>query len=359
MPTLHFAYTVPRAQSRIQRGIDRLIKASGLPPPYRYFPTLAPWKRPVRAPHSISYHLLKCLGQRWQLKYYSMQEHGVAQLAPGDIYLGAPFPKGGYTFEEPEFIVDPDSVTAQTFAGFPGPEYKKFLILPYADDVRLVGWVEELACAADGTILIGGQRWLDGWGTGAFSFLDRSKVLHVNMGLDIADYPRLKTRFNPAGKRKYLYIGHTGWYKNTKELERIAASMPGFVGGHIGAGDIQGWEKIANFADLTPAFLASIVSEYDIFVTTSTADAQATTILEQMAIGMAVVCTPETGYSYPSIAQLSVSDTKQNVSVLQKVQHAPEEELLQQAEMNRQLVVENHNWDDFCTAVTDFISRAS
>src|SRR3989304_5857863 len=58
--TIHFIYSVPRPSNIVSRVINKLIaKSNFIPPLYRnandFF---IPWRKPIRAPHSISYNLL-------------------------------------------------------------------------------------------------------------------------------------------------------------------------------------------------------------------------------------------------------------------------------------------------------------
>lgn len=204
--------------------------------------------------------------------------------------------------------------------------------------------------------MIGGEIWTKDWNKTPFAALDKSKVLRINNAVSPSDYPFVKKTFNSPEKRKFLYIGHTGWYKNTDQLEKIAAEMPGFEGGHIGLGSVKGWKKIADFSDLTNEFMQKIASEYDIFVTTSTADAQATTILEAMCFGFPIACTQETGYTYPSIVRLDTRDTSLNITTLKMMKNMPELELKKLVSENISHIKNNHTWEDYVGKIIRFIN---
>lgn len=351
--TVHFAYTVPRSPSRARRALDRALVAAHLPPLYRSGnDALIPWQYPVRAPHSISLNLLHALKEKAPVRFYNFYEHSHANVRRGDLFLGQPLPLGGFGNARPDRD-DPDSVTSRAVREGGG---SRFVIMPYAHDQQLVGWAKDIVARADGVIFIGGKIWEEDWETRSpFKDIHLKRRVRVDMGIDPAHYPVVKKSFNPKGQRKFLYIGHTAWYKNTAQLEQIAAAMPGFEGAHIGAGEVRGWKKLADFADLTPERMSQLADAYDIFVTASTADAQATTILEQMCFGMALACTPETGYSYDSITKLSTHDTAHNVRMLQALQQADEAELLERARANREIATTKHSWSEFCKTVCDFL----
>lgn len=355
-PTIHFVFTVPLGSNILRRGIDKVIRMAHITPLHRWaLDTLIPWQRPIRSVHAISYNLLRAFKRKaYPIKFYSIYEHTVCRMTPGDIFIGQPFPDGGFNSSRPD-TDDRLSVTSRTVRE--NSEKNCFLIMPYTHDPLYVSWVKDLLREPiEGLILIGGDIWRRDWQKSPFYDLPIKRKVHVAMGIDTGDYPSVKKSFNPKGRRKYLYIGHTAWYKNTKELENIAARMPNFQGGHIGGGEIKGWKKIANFASLTPTFMSKLAEEYDIFVNTSTADAQATTILEQMCFGFVVACTPESGYDYPSLVRLSTTDTDYNVKELEQLQYQDEGTLLDLTTQNLAIAKQNHSWNKFCSTIIDFMN---
>lgn len=354
---IHFAYTVPRSNSLLRRAVDKTIAKTQIVPPLHRFgnDALIPWTHPIRAPHSISYHLLASLRERGPVRFYSMLEHTEAPLGPSDVFLGSPLPLGGFAYDSRPTADDPTSITSRTLRSA-RPTGRKILIMPYANDPLLVDWAKDLAeNYADSIILIGGDIWTRNWESTPFGTIPQEKTVRLDMGIDMQDYPLVKKSFNPKGKRRYLYIGHTAWYKNTSELERIAEAIPNFEGAHIGAGTIRGWKKLANFATLSPEYMSKLAEEYDIFVSTSTADAQATTILEQMCFGLVVASTPETGYSYDSLVALSTYDTEFNRKELEALQYADESELFERAAQNRTVAATRHSWEQFTDTALRFI----
>ncbi len=357
MPKIHFSYTVPLGKTVMRRAFDKAIRLSGVIPPYRFgYEWTVPWQKPIRAPHCISYHLLQRFMSEGQVRFYNMLEHTVAKLGVDDIFIGQPVPDGGFGLVRSQ-TDDRQSITSRTIRAY--PNHRVFLIMPYTHDPFYVSWAKDLLADFNGgLILIGGKIWERDWlERSPFADLPIKRKVHVEMGIDADDYPVVKTRFNSPTRRKFLYIGHTGWYKNTKELENIAAKMPNYEFAHIGGGEIVGWKKLANFASLTPEYMAKISAEYDIFVNTSTADAQATTILESMCFGFVVAATYESGYDHPSIVRLSPTDTAFNLATLVKLQQAPESELLALAKANRQIAIEHHSWERFVDTVWHFINN--
>lgn len=355
-PTIHFAYAVPFSRIRLRRGFERLMRMAYFTPLYRSGKDIfIPWRRPIRSPHCISYHLLAAFrAAGYPVKFYSILEHTIARMNPGDIFIGQPIPRGGFNETRPD-TDEKDSVTSRTIREY--PDQRTFLIMPYTHDSLYISWARDLIRDHNGgLILIGGKIWERDWEQKSpLRDIRISRKIHVEMGIDPNDYPVVKKKFNAKGKRGYLFIGHAAWYKNTKELENIAQKMPNFRFGHIGSGEIRGWKKISPFACLTPEFMSRIAEEYDIFVSTSTADPQATTILEQMCSGFVVAATPESGYEHSSLVLLSTNDTDYNVRILTELQQRDEKDLIALTQQNRRIAEQEHSWQKFCKTIFNFI----
>ena len=354
--TIHFVYTVPSG-GRIRRIIDKVLQIIYLPPLYRYgIDILIPWREPVRAPHSISRKILHELQKHGRVRFYSIFEKGCIKLTPEDIFIGEPIPDKGFVSGTRPTVDDHASITSRTLRENPN-NHHKFLITPFSSDPRYIVFAQDLAeHYADKVILVAtGDIWTRDWKSTPFGTIDLKNVLRLDNAINPTEYPQVKKKFNPKGHRKFLYIGHTEWYKNTVELERIAATMPGFVGGHIGGGHIKGWKKIVDFARLTPEFMSRIGQEYDIFINTSSGDPQATTILEAICFGFPVACTRETGYDTPSIMQLDTTDTHKNVEVLTRIQQMEESELKKFVSESQTYIREKHDWKTFLDKTMVFI----
>lgn len=352
-PVVHFIYTVPRSENFFRRVIDKIINTSGfLPPLYRYGNDfLIPWRKPVRAPHSISKNLLCALKKHARVKYYCMYEKRTIRLKDSDILLGVPAQEHSkMPWEKP----DEKTIMVRTLKK--NPKHKKsFIIMPYSNEPEYVRWADNLIKQyGKNLLLISGQIWLDQWNDSPWSKYSVERKVRVEMGIDPKHYPKVKTTFNKKGKRGFLYIGHTSWYKNTKQLEEIAKKMPGYTFGHVGLGKIEGWKKISEFADLNEEFMSNLSRDYDCFVNVSR-DAQVTTVLEQMCFGMFVACTPESGYDYPTLMKLDTDNTDNNVKQLIKFQEMDEEAILQITKKNRETAEKYNSWKQFCDTVLNFL----
>jgi len=175
------------------------------------------------------------------------------------------------------------------------------------------------------------------------------------MGVDSNDYPFCKVKLNPKGKRRFLYIGNTQPWKNTMQLTEIAKKIPKFEGGYISNGSIPEWKKIADHCSLDHENLTKLADEYDFFLSVSTFDAQATTVLEQMSIGMVVGSTPQSGYDYHTIIKLDPHNTDFNCVQIDRMQQMNEEEYFSISKANLDLLKKNHFWESIAEKVLKMV----
>jgi glycosyltransferase involved in cell wall biosynthesis len=349
---LHFAYSVPH--SRLSK-----LKLGGEPLYRRYWMYLIRWPKPVRAPLSITYNILYHLKDEFDIHLYDIYETGSIELGKDDIFLGHIWPDFS-TKEEGNSCwleYDKDNLTNKMILRYPGDK-RVFALSPFNLSVEQMGWASPLFKKVNRYIGICGDFWYDRLENSEFSFL-KEKFSCLNMPINTEDFPPIKKQFNPKGKRKFLHIGRVSKEKNTEMLECLAENCPDFEGGYIGTGKIKGWTHIAEFAYLTPKFMASIADEYDFFINTSIFDAQATTIIESMAWGLVVACTPESGYQEDSIYQLSADNLQYNMEVVHMMQQAEEETLHAIVESNHQLLKNKFNWNIFINKLSNVLKNES
>lgn len=183
----------------------------------------------------------------------------------------------------------------------------------------------------------------------------KHKITSLDMAVDGAEYPHLKKHFNPPGRRGYLYIGSSSDRpeKGCDILEKTMAKLSGFPNGWIGGGrELSGMKRIATYASLTPSFMVSLANQFDFFINTSISDANPTTILEAMAWGFPVACTPGSGYhNIQAITTLSSTDIEYNAKILRDLQFAPEDHLQWLSQEGRRLIETHYSWERFCSTV--------
>ncbi len=350
-PVVHFVYKKPRANDIPGKILDKIgLNVPIISPVWRSGSNID-WKIPKRHPNSASFNLINAFKKEGGLKFYDLWEKHAASMSSGDKFIGLPVQVyDGRSWDDPSI----NCVTRKTLEKY---NLDGTIILPYCHDARYNastnGLIEK---HGQNLIILSGRFWTDSWDQSPIKPFVKN-LLRVNMGVDANEYPVIKKNFNPKGKRKYLYIGQSAWYKNTAQLEAIAAAIPGFEGGYISSGEIRGWKKIASWADLTTEYMKELALEYDIFVNTSSSDPSPATILENMCFGFAVACTPESSYSYETLTRLDVKDTAFNCKQLNELQYMDEEELLRRARVNRQIAITDHDWGGIIKKIVDFVCR--
>ena len=347
--TVHFVYALPRL--RRVRGLGRTLARYervrcqiGMTPSYRsgWLPGLS---MPLAAPYSITVNLLRFLQEKINCKLYDWQEHCGISYGPNDIILGHP-------------NSDPNTPIQNAFLSNQ-PCRAKILIFPIHHAMKsVVNFVLPLLDQADLVLGIMGPYWYDTLDT---SFLApwKHKIVRLDMAINAREYPKVKHQFNMPGSRGFLHIGYNVPEKGPEVLAATMERLPEFRKGWIGAGDeIAFIPRITPFAYLTPEYVGKLAGLYDIFVNTSVSDANPTTILEAMAWGFPVACTPQSGYyNMPSLLSLSTSDIAANVHTLTETQYAPDEQLQQMSVTNRNLVETHYTWDRFCGTVWQTLEK--
>lgn len=340
---IHFVYAVPYPRYRFVARIMRVYKRFS-----DRCPAALPWYRygwiplkpnPIPAPWSITINLYRYLRQRTPALLYDWQESGEIEFKVGDVILGHPH-------RHPNTIIRKAVLSNRSCR-------LKALIFPMHHGIPSISeFTLPLLERADVVFGIMGPYWYDTLDNSHFAPW-KHKIIRMDMAIDTAQYPLVKKQFNPPGRRGYLYIGSSRPEKGCEILSQTMAHLRDFPRGWVGGGaDIPNVPRIATYACLTPKFMSSLAARYDFFVNTSISDANPTTILEAMAWGFPVACTPHSGYyNMPSIITLSTTDIKANVETLLELQYAPEEYLLQLSRANRSLVEKYYTWERFCTTV--------
>ena len=335
---IHFVYAVPdyrlmlwqRACRKIHLDIERWI--SGPTPRWRHG-AVSHW--PTSAPASITHHVYKYLRERCPVLLYDLRERIKPRVGVDDVVLGHPW-------------IDPGTIVQRLV--MEGTRCRaKILMFPYHHGLtKYVEPARPLVERCDQVLGITGQYWYDTMDASPFASW-KPKFHRLDMAIDAVGFPFVKSGFNPPGKRKYLFIGSDSDYKGLDTLARIMARLPGYECGWLGPGrDIPYIRHVAQWADFTPEFVRAIAQTYDFYVHTGISDANPTTILEAMAWGFPVACTPQSGYYHiPSVVELSLDDLEFSAQQLLKLQFMPVEDLQSLSQENRQLVETHYTWKRF------------
>lgn len=355
---IHLFYVVPKYKKFFGK-IDFIYQLLFKEPLYRNFFYAISWGKPIKAPESITFNVYKALCKRYKVLLYNWTEVGLANLNEGDLVIGHPRPlEGKVPSEDGNSWEEYDSKSMVNQALLSKIPFKKFILAPFNHSDKQMNWMSELI-NSNSFIAITGDVWLHGY-ENIFPNLQKSNFFSLNMCIDTANYPKVKKKFSPKGRRKFLYIGRNSKEKGIEYLSAIAKVIPSLEIGYISSGVIPFCKKICDPRALNTEFIMQIAEEYDFFINASTFDAQATTILEAMSWGFAVVCTRETGYYHPeSIYNLPVDRIDECVNLINYLQNVNEDELLRRQEINFSLLINKYSWIKFQEKIMNCIGAMS
>ena len=350
--TVHFVYATEPGGARglagqLRRRAVAAAQRRGLPVNLfrrREAVDVSGW--PERAPVTITARLYQALRARGTTLLYDWTERVPVAAGPGDVLVGHPFPG--------------DDARVWNRACLEGNAGVRVALLPLSHRMAEANaFLDPFVPRLDAILGIMGPYWRDTWRQGPFAHW-ADKLIPVDMAIDVARFPRVKTSFNPPGRRTFVYLGGEGPQKGTHLLSILFGLARRHRCVWIGAGRRIPNVECRGFAELTPDYVRRLGEECDVFLTMGVSDANPTTILEAMAWGFPVCCTPESGYHHmPELVSLSTTDMAHNLLALDRMQDAPEATLRAQADAARRRVETDFGWDRFLATVLGGIERAA
>lgn len=237
----------------------------------------------IAAPWSIGNHVAAGLRNAgYGVRQYDWDYQGAIYPMPMDILLGHPHPMPGRVFTN-SANADWHRVVAMTPWG--GEQLTRDMINGLLDHIHH-------------TLLICGPYW-------AKRVPPEWKHLHtcVDMAIEPTHYPRIKHRFNPPGKRRFLYIGCTTPNKGTDLIQAILP-CDGEPIGHIGLGEIPSCAHYGYFPDMRNPAALRVIAQHDYLLCPGINDANPTTALEALSWGLVPICTVTSGWDFPGVPKL-------------------------------------------------------
>lgn len=296
-----------------------------------------PYGPSVSCPQAIGRHLaaeLRRLG--YAVLQHDWQRTYAIRPAPDDVLVGHPHPDPGTVFRRS--LKERGWRRAIALAPFNGNQSQ----LAYADPV-----VRQV----DLFLAITGNYWAQRVPYSAFSHW-LPKMRHVDLAVDMLEFPRVKARFNPTSARRVAYIGHSGAIKNTGYLEAIAAQLPEVEWRWYGRGAPIRWFRAMGHLDFASPVALKSIAECDFTITVARADANPATILETMAWGLIPTATVQSGYEgWPGIVPLPLDAAEQAASALKVLLASPEKHLLGIRDANDKALATHFTWARFAADV--------
>ena len=352
----HLVYSVPTSKRSKIHKISRRIK---LLLQHLYFPISPIGSRkffplhlfPISHPGSAAKHMYKEFSSRMPTLLYHLQEKVKIRFKPDDIFIGHPYFPGGQGHRGVTELSISQSKRPNLFALI-SPLHCNTNIVTSHINRDYLDEVDKLVREADILFAIMGEYWWDQWKESPYTHW-LPKMVRLDLAVDTQDFPRVKTKFNPPGKRRFLYIGRNDPMKGIDLLTKLLSEGGKFSGGWIGSGpDIPGIPRVSPSRDLSPEFMQQIAEHFDFFITTGVADPNPTTILESMSWGFPVICTPQSGYYETAYLRNVYHDNiPRSLEVLEELQHAKEEDLMSRANEARTVVETEYTWDRFLSTI--------
>jgi len=278
------------------------------------------------------------LAKRFQVIPYAWDDPRCIEPAPGDLLLGHPHPSPWTVFQRSALV----------------PGWSKVVLLcPYNGEGRQVAWLDPFVEKSDRYLAITGPYWAQRL-PGSAQARWAKKFQAVDLAIDQKEYPRVKKGFAPMGRRRFVYIGHAGWPKNTEFLSALAQARPQWEFAWAGGSDpeaIPGVKPLGRL-DFAGAEARALMAGYDFMITVGTADANPSTILEAMAWGLVPVCSPQSGYEgLEGIPNLPIESLEGSLAALDALQSVPESTLRAWVRKNDGRLRRHYAWSRFCTEV--------
>jgi hypothetical protein len=277
------------------------------------------------------------LQRDYDVRFYGWRDQVKIEPKPGDILLGHPHWRRDSVFER--------SVSQAGFA-------RRILMAPYVDDLRQVAFYDRHMDRCDLFLAITGNYW--------FNRIDactarrwKPKMRHLDLAVNRTHFPFVKTRFNPPGQRKFLYIGHTAHNKNVGYLSRLQLECADADISWAGRGrkKIPG-VNVLGFMDFSQPEARAKVADYDFMITVGAMDANPTTILEAMGWGLIPTVTMQSGYeNRPGIVNVPLNDVAAAQQVFHRLQTASDEDLRELQRQGQADVDTHYRWDRFYAQV--------
>lgn len=293
-------------------------------------------------PDAIGRQLGRRLEARYRVVYHDWTDRGSVEPEPGDVLIGHPHPSRDTVFRR-----------SLRQAGW----HRRLMLAPFHHgDLKQIAFEDGLVGSCDLILAITGPYWYETVGSSACAHW-LPKMVHLDMAIDRNDFPPLKANFNEPGKRRVVYIGHSGRGKNTAYLSEISSHLRDVDFGWVGKGEkqIEGFERFG-FVDFGSPFGRDLLARYDFLLTVGDADANPTTILEAMAWGLVPICTPTSGYAGISgITNVPLSDAAEAAGIVRRLLDADESELLAVQAENWRRLDDHYTWDRFTAQVCDAI----
>ena len=298
----------------------------------------------ISTPDAIGRHLKQSLENHYQVTTYNYDECKIIHPGSADALIGH---------------WHPNPFTVFRLSALKKGWKRIIALAPFCPDNTAWNnaFANKIIDKCDRFLAITGNYWMERLIISPFKHW-KPKIDHVDLAVNRADFPFIKENFNPVKRRRFLYIGHTGWQKNFPLLERLAEKLPETDFAWIGGKKPLKKIKALGIFDFSKQEAKNLIQEYDFMITVGSADANPTTILEAMAWGLIPVCSVQSGYEgFSSIRNISIDCIDDAVETIKHLQLVPEEQLKKWQQENLNVLDKHFNWERFCAQVLNEIEN--
>jgi glycosyltransferase involved in cell wall biosynthesis len=301
-----------------------------------------PHKNSISAPNVIGFKLAEELRKYFDVVTYNWDSVRMITPKAGDVLIGHPHPF--------PFTIFRRSVEQSGWA-------RKIIMAPFNADWNQSGFIDNFIDKCDLFLAITGDYWFERIASAKASRW-LPKMVQLNLAVDRKQFPNLKESFNPAGNRKFIYIGNDHPGKNLPYLREIASQLGSYEFAWAGRGGPCPELKSLGYVDFSLPESRRLISGYDFMITVGSADANPTTILEALAWGLIPVCTPTSGYQNEfGIVNIPLNDVNKACAMIEELQAMDLNELGQICDAGKRLLTEKYNWQIFFDKVLNAINR--
>lgn len=297
-------------------------------------------------PDAIGRELAARLGERYEVELHDWCGRERIEPASDAVLIGHSQPLPGTTFRRSL-----------------GPGWGRTILLqPFTPWASEAGHLADLLRRVDLFLAITGRPWMDAIDDTPFGPL-APRIRPLDLAVDPRSFPPLVHQVRPPGQRSVLYVGHDLDTKNLPYLAAIAAELPEVRVAWAGSGR-RAHPPLEHLGpvDFSTAAGRALVSEFDLLLTVSRAEANATTVIEAMAWGLVPLCTRETGYEAgDGVVEVPQGDARAAAAVVRAWLDAPVEQLEERRRQNRSRLRDRFTWarfaDDVIAAIEDPLDR--
>jgi hypothetical protein len=340
VPTGDFCPTLRCATSRTLMSIVRvcswLMKEVHL---------VYPCDNPATTPGAIGWHVREALERvGYSVTTHDWEGSYKIRPTPGAILLGHPHPSPMTVYRR--------SVKDAAWG-------RRIAMLPLNGDIFQFAFAYKSIARSDETLGIMGPEWAGYLDLDPQMRAVRHKITPVDLAIDASLFPLLPNRAPHPRQRRVIYIGHTGNYKSPEYLEAIRKRLPDVEFGWLGRGSRQ----LAGFTPLGYVQSDSqagrdVLADYHFLLSVGHADANPTTVLESLAVGIIPLTTRGSGWGeHQGVVRIPSGDPHQAAMAIRRMVNLDGVELQTRMAANRELVEQQFSWSRFTDVVLNSVGH--